>query len=224
MELADILLGVRLILFVRDTVDPGTGVLSKTPECLIQFRNCDQVSDRAELPFRIFLGEFSYSVDVCRHNLSEFSASLCFLSADSYACFPLPSSGFRGRLLREPCGSPPSSVLRGRKTAPASVRASSGRPSVARTSRPITRGGPPGVRGDGELSSVPGPSLLSMPWARDPGESARPHNNGRCQILPSATGNTSASRQDKISGLNPHGLLPCCLRFDTHQSPGEWQD
>jgi hypothetical protein len=19
-------------------------------------------------------------------------------------------------------------------------------------------------------------------------------------------------------------LLPCCLRFDTHQSPGEWQD
>jgi hypothetical protein len=35
MELADVLLGVRLILFVTDTVDPSTGVLSKTPECLI---------------------------------------------------------------------------------------------------------------------------------------------------------------------------------------------
>jgi len=68
----------------------------------------------------------------------------------------------------------PSSVLWGCKTAPRSIRASSGLPSVARTSRPISRGGPPGVRGDGELSSVPGPSLWSMPWARDPGESARP--------------------------------------------------
>ncbi len=80
------------------------------------------------------------------------------------------------------------------------------------------------MRGDGELSSVPGPSLWSMPWARDPGESARPRNNGRRQILPSASGNTSASRQDKISGLILTALLPCCLRFNTHQSPGEWQD
>ena len=80
------------------------------------------------------------------------------------------------------------------------------------------------MRGDGELSSVPGPSLWSMPWARDPGESARPRNDGRRQILPSASGNTSASRQDKISGLILTALLPCCLRFDTHQSPGEWQD
>src|SRR5215813_8655762 len=143
MELADVLLGVCLVLFVRDPVDPGTGVLSKTPECLIQFRNCDQVSDRVELPFWIFLGEFRYSVDVCRHNLSEFRASLCFLSADSYACFPLPSSGFRGRPFPVPCGSPPSPVLWGRKTAPVSVRASSGRPLVARTSRPIAGGGPP---------------------------------------------------------------------------------
>jgi hypothetical protein len=23
--------------------------------------------------------------------------------------------------------------------------------------------------------------------------------------------------------LNPHGLLPNCVRFGTHQSPGEWQ-
>ena len=35
VELSDFLLYVRLVLFVRDAVDPGTGVLSKTPECLI---------------------------------------------------------------------------------------------------------------------------------------------------------------------------------------------
>src|SRR5215467_9854433 len=67
MELSDLLLYVHLVLSIRDAVDSGTGILSKTPECLLQFRNCDQVSDRVELPFRIFLGEFSYSVDVCEH-------------------------------------------------------------------------------------------------------------------------------------------------------------
>src|SRR5215472_16519770 len=40
-------------------------------------------------------------------------------------------------------------TLWGRKTAPISVPASSGRPLVARTSRPVAGGGPPGVRGDG---------------------------------------------------------------------------
>ena len=75
------------------------------------------------------------------------------------------------------------------------------------------------MRGDGELSSVPGPSLWSMPWARDPGESARPRNNGRRQILPSASANTSASQRYKISGLIPHGLLPCYLRFAPTSRP-----
>ena|SRR5215471_17098002 len=88
-----------------------------------------------------------------------------------------------------------------------------------RTSRPITRGGPPGVRGDGELSSVPGPSLWSLPWARDPGESARPRDIGRCQMLPFADANATASQRYKISGLNPHGLLPCCLRFAPPSRP-----
>src|SRR3984893_16490710 len=40
-----------------------------------------------------------------------------FPSADTSACSPLPSSGYRGRSLRKPCGSPPSQVLRCRKTA-----------------------------------------------------------------------------------------------------------
>src|SRR5215468_860526 len=189
---------VRLVLFIRDAVDPSTGVLSKTPDCLLQFRNCDQVSDRVELPFRIFLGEFSYSVDICEHIVSSSeSRDVSFQQIRTLAsCFPLPSSECRGRPFPEPCGSPPSPVLWGRKTAPTSVRASSGRPLVARTSRPIAGGGPPGVRGNGELSSVPGPSLWSMPWAKDPGESARPRDIGRCQILPSASVTTSASHRD----------------------------
>jgi len=32
-------------------------------------------------------------------------------------------------------------------------------------------------------------------------------------MLPSADANTSASQRYKISGLNPHGLPPCYLRF-----------
>jgi len=51
-----------------------------------------------------------------------------FPSPDTPACFPLPSRGYRGRSLRKPCGSPPSSVLWGRKTAQPSIRNPSGRP------------------------------------------------------------------------------------------------
>src|ERR1700681_4233362 len=42
-------------------------------------------------------------------------------------------------------------------------------------------------------------------------------------MLPSAAETASASQRCKISELNLHGLLPCCVRFGTHQSPGEWQ-
>src|SRR5208337_3913621 len=124
MQLADVLLGVDLVLCVRDPVDPGAGILSQTSECLIQLLHCHQVSDGVELSLRIFLGEFSYSVDVCAHNHSSSESRLCLLSTDSYACFPLPSSGSRGRSLRKPCGSPPSPVLWGCKTAQPSFRAS----------------------------------------------------------------------------------------------------
>jgi hypothetical protein len=36
---------------------------------------------------------------------------------DASTCSPLPSSGYRGRPFREPCGFPPSAVLWGRTTA-----------------------------------------------------------------------------------------------------------
>jgi hypothetical protein len=80
------------------------------------------------------------------------------------------------------------------------------------------------MRGDGELSSVPGPSLWSMPWARDPGESARPRYNGRRQILPSAGANTSASQRYRISGAESSWPATLLSTLRTHQSPGEWQD
>ena len=42
-------------------------------------------------------------------------------------------------------------------------------------------------------------------------------------MLPSAAETASASPHCEISELNLYGLLPCCVRFGTHQSPGEWQ-
>ena len=51
-----------------------------------------------------------------------------WLCADTSTCSPLPSSGYRGRPLREPCGSPPSQVVWVRKTARLSVAAASGLP------------------------------------------------------------------------------------------------
>jgi len=51
VELSDILIRVRLVLLVRDAVDPGTGILSQTPECLIQLLFCDQVSNRGNCRF-----------------------------------------------------------------------------------------------------------------------------------------------------------------------------
>jgi hypothetical protein len=49
VDLSDILLYVRLVWLLRDAVDPGTGILSQTPEGLIQLLACDQVSNRVEL-------------------------------------------------------------------------------------------------------------------------------------------------------------------------------
>ena len=48
---------------------------------------------------------------------------------------------------------------------------------------------------------------------------ARPCISGRCRMLPSARLNTLASERYKISVLNPHGPLPCCLRFAPTSHP-----
>ena len=177
------------------------------------------MSDRKEFSLRIFLGEFSYSVDVCEPIVSSSASRYVSFQPIRTLASPFPPVGS----VAAPCGSPAVPHLHRYYWVVRLLQHPSVLPPVdpwfARTSRSIPRGGPPGVRGDGELSSVPGPSLWSMPWARDPGESARPRITGRRQILPSAGANTSASRRYMISGLNPHGLLPCCLRFAPTSRP-----
>jgi hypothetical protein len=94
------------------------------------------------------------------------------------ACFPLPFSGFRGRPLREPCGSPPSSVLWGRKTARPSVRAPPVDPRGPRTSQPAA------IREETEssLGFLDNP-CGSMPRARDSGD---PGTTSQYRSLPDA--------------------------------------
>src|ERR1022692_161809 len=89
-----------------------------------------------------------------------------FPSTDAPPCSLLPSNGYRGRSFRKPCGSPPSQVLRGRKTA---------RPSVLGR-LPVSLGGRLSTlaSGDGELSWVRGKSLETCPELGTPAIPGRP--------------------------------------------------
>jgi hypothetical protein len=137
-----------------------------------------------------------------------------FLSADTSACSPLPSSGYHGRSLRKPCGSPPSQVLRGRKTARPSFPVASGFP---------WRSVPPMVRR--RCRSSPGSweiPLEACPELGTPATPARPRIIGRPSAafrLVNGVG-IATSRVFGAESSRPASLL-CTLR--THQSPGEWQ-
>jgi len=102
VELSDILFRVRLLLLVRDAVDPGTGILSQTPECLLQLLACDQVSNRGELPFRILLGELSYSVDVCGHIVSSSASRYVSFQQIRTLASPFPPVGSVAARFRSP--------------------------------------------------------------------------------------------------------------------------
>jgi len=137
-----------------------------------------------------------------------------FPSADTSACSPLPSSGYRGRSLRKPCGSPPSQVLRGHKTARPSFPVASGFPwqSVP----PMVRRRWRALLGFWEIP------LEACPELGTPATPARPRIIGR----PSAAFrfvngvDIATSRVFGAESSRPASLL-CTLR--THQSPGEWQ-
>src|SRR6266705_792030 len=148
----------------------------------MQYSDCDYVSDREELSLRIFLGKFGYSVDVCAHNDPSSESRLCLLSADAYVCSPLPSGGFRGRLFREPCGSPPSPVLWGHKTARPSFRAPFGRPSGTAYLRTNT----PAQRRRGALLGSWAIPLEACSGLGTPATPAQPRKSGRTRSLPSA--------------------------------------
>src|SRR5215469_10440342 len=102
VQLSDVLSYTRLVLFIRDAVDTSTGVLAEIPECLLQFRHCDQVSNRVELPFRVFLGEFSYSVDVCGHIVSSSVSRYVSFQQIRTLASPFPPVGS----VAAPCRSP----------------------------------------------------------------------------------------------------------------------
>src|SRR6266436_3104666 len=133
------------------------------------------MSDREELSLRILLGQFGYFVDLCGHSVSSSEPRLCFLSSDTCTCSPLPSSESRGRSLQKPCGSPPSQVLRVRKTAPPSVCGRLWFPLAA--AFPLLRA---------EMVSSPGflgNPFRSMPRARDsgdPGATSQYRSSGCC--------------------------------------------
>ena len=128
--------------------------------------------------------------------------------------FPLPSSGSRGRSLRKPCGSPPSQVLRVRKTAPPSVCGRLWSPLAA--AFPLL---------PAEMVSSPGflgTPLEACPELGTPATPARPRNIGRPDAafrLVNGVG-IATSRVFGAESSRPASLL-CTLR--THQSPGEWQ-
>ena len=127
---------------------------------------------------------------------SSMSCSYLCHCIDTSPCSSLPSSGCRGRPSREPCGSPPSSVLWTRKTARLSVPA----PPVSLGSRRLSvrvirfsRGSPrppeTGCLGVGrhlspdcgETASSPGftgSPLVSMPRARDSGDPGSTSHGG----------------------------------------------
>src|SRR6516164_907256 len=140
-----------------------------------------------------------------------------FPSTDTYACFPLPSRGYRGRSLRKPCGSPLSSVLWGCKTAQPSFRVPSGRPLGFTFLSTLARGVPLwcGRRWGALVSSWAIP-LKTCPGLGTPATPARPRNNGRCQVLPSATLTASASQRGQISELI---LVACFLAVYASHPP-----
>ena len=137
-----------------------------------------------------------------------------FPSADTSACSPLPSGGRRGRSWWKPCGSPPSPVLRSRKTARPSFPVPSGFPW--RSAPPMVR-----KRWGSSLGSWEIP-LEACPELGTPATPARPRIIGRPSAafrLVNGVG-IATSRVFGAESSRPASLL-CTLR--THPSPAEWQ-
>ena len=142
--------------------------------------------------------------------MSRSAPRLCFLSSDTCICFPLPSSGSRGRSFRKPCGSPPSSVLRGRKTAPPSV-CSRLRSPLATAFRSCEQ------RWRALLGSW-GIPLEACPELVTPATPARPRIIGRPDAAFRLV-NSVGIAISRFSELNLRGLLPCCVRFAPTSRP-----
>ena len=133
-----------------------------------------------------------------------------FPSADTSACSPLPSSGFRGRPLREPCGSPPSQVVWAHKTARPSFPFASGFPWP--TVPPLLRRRRGALFGSWEIP------LEACPDLGTPATPVRPRISGRPNAAFRLTDSVGFATQP-ISELNLRGLLPCCVCFAPASRP-----
>jgi hypothetical protein len=137
-----------------------------------------------------------------------------FPSADTSSCSPLPSSGFRGRPLREPCGSPPSSVVWAHKTARPSFLFASGFPWP--TVPPMLRRRWGALLGSWEIP------LEACPELGTPAILVRPRSIGRPDT---AFRHTNSVGIATIAVFGADSSRPasslCTLR--THQLPDEWQ-
>jgi hypothetical protein len=113
-------------------------------------------------------------------------------------------------LLSKPCGSPPSSVLRGHKTAPPSVDSAYGLPWRPRY-RSCER------RWRALLGSW-GIPLEACPELGTPATPARPRIIGRPDAAFRLV-NSVGIAISRFSELNLRGLLPCCVRFAPTSRP-----
>jgi len=105
MQLADVLLGVGLILCVRDPVDPGAGILSQTPNASYNFSTVHQVSDVSR---NCRFGSSLASSDILSMSVHIMIRvlSLDYVSFQQIRTLASPSLQWsRGRSLRKPCGS-----------------------------------------------------------------------------------------------------------------------
>jgi hypothetical protein len=161
---------------------------------------------------------------------------------DASTCSPLPSSGYRGRPLREPCGSPPSSVLWVRKTARLPVAAASGLPWQQVSARRGFVRFPQGVPSSpGTWSSLgwagPAPNMRqrqgallgsqevpmeTCPVLETPATPSQPRV-AVVRMLPCTLSTVSASQRWTISELNSSRPASSLCTLRTRQSPDEWQ-
>ena len=59
----------------------------------------------------------------------------------------------------------------------------------------------------------------SVPWAGDSGGSCGPRANGPPDAAFRQANGVGIRNENKLSELNPHGPLPCCLRFAPTSHP-----
>jgi hypothetical protein len=113
-----------------------------------------------------------------------------FPSTDTSVRPPLPSSGYRGRPFREPCGSPPSPVLWASKTARPSIPSAFGLPWQPGTSH--------GEEGMGSSPGFLGNPFGSMPRSRDSGDSGNALALAGDRMQPSTLQTASASQRSQF--------------------------